>query len=51
MNKNTINMLLDPNVFNSKLISLVKECPEIYNTKYKGYKGEIIEILKFDSEY
>lgn len=40
--KQTLNLLTDPNVFNSKLIQLVKECPEIYNTKHKGYKGKII---------
>lgn len=42
MKKQTINMLTDPNVFNSKLIDLVKECPDIYDTKHKGYKGEIV---------
>ncbi|CAO1420854.1 unnamed protein product [Diamesa hyperborea] len=40
MKKNTIiyNTLTDPNIFNAKLINLVKDCPEIYDTKHKGYK-------------
>ncbi|CAO1437023.1 unnamed protein product [Diamesa serratosioi] len=34
-------MLTDPKVFNSKLISLVENYPEIYNNKLKGYKERL----------
>ena len=44
-------MLTDSNEFNSKLIDLVKECPEIYDKEHKGYKGEINQILKYYNIY